>query len=80
MRSASVQQSASQPDARARIFLGYAGWGAGQLEAEIASGAWLVVPFDAGLVFDRPHEELWEEAIRSLGIEPATLFATQGMN
>ena len=68
----------------ARIFLGYAGWGPGQLEGEIATGAWLVVPLETTradrLVFDTPREELWTATVRSLGIEPATLITTQGVN
>ena len=71
---------AQDPLPRARIFLGYAGWGAGQLEREIAEGGWLVVPHDADLVFDEPLDGMWERAVRSLGIEPATLVPSQGMN
>ena len=70
----------AHPGLRARVFLGYAGWGAGQLENEIAQGSWLVVPLDETLVFEVPPEALWEQAIRSLGIDPATLVATQGVN
>ncbi len=72
------------PDSAARIFLGYAGWGAGQVEDEIADGAWLVVPMSddraGALVFDTTRDELWTAAVRSLGIEPATLVSTQGVN
>ncbi len=63
-----------------RIFLGYAGWGAGQLEQEIAQGSWLVVPLQRALVFDTDVDDLWAEAVRILGIEPATLVAAQGVN
>jgi putative transcriptional regulator len=65
---------------RARVFLGYAGWAPGQLEREIAEGSWLVVPTDARLVFEPAHERIWEQAVRSLGIEPATLVPSQGVN
>ena len=65
---------------RARVFLGYAGWAAGQLEREIAEGSWLVVPADPRLVFEPEHERVWEQAVRSLGIEPATLVPSQGVN
>jgi putative transcriptional regulator len=45
---------------RFRVFRGYAGWGSGQLEGELAAGAWLVVPASSQLVFDTPPEELWD--------------------
>jgi putative transcriptional regulator len=75
-----LRDAAARPPRHLRIFLGYAGWGAGQLEREIAEGSWLVVPVAERLVFDTPREALWTEAVRSLGIEPATLVATQGVN
>ncbi len=75
-----LQRIASAPHLTARVLLGYAGWAAGQLEAEIAAGAWLVVPALPEIVFDTPLESRWEQAIRSLGIDPAMLFATQGVN
>jgi putative transcriptional regulator len=75
-----LRDAASSPPHQLRVFLGYAGWGAGQLEREIADGSWLVVPVSQGLVFDTPPERLWDAAVRSLGIEPATLVATQGVN
>jgi putative transcriptional regulator len=71
---------ASDGAVRARVFLGYAGWAPGQLEQEIAQGSWLVVPVSARLVFEESHARLWEQAVRSLGIDPATLVATQGVN
>jgi putative transcriptional regulator len=45
---------------RLRIFRGYAGWGPGQLESELAGGAWGVVPASGELLFDTPVEELWD--------------------
>ena len=75
-----LEQIADNPDARARVFLGYAGWAAGQLESELAQGSWLVVPFSESLLFDVDEDSLWERAVRSLGVEPATLVATQGVN
>jgi putative transcriptional regulator len=71
---------AEGPLLTARVFLGYAGWGAGQLEAEIAGGAWLIVPASAAIVFETPIEARWEQAIRSLGIDPAMLVASRGVN
>ena len=75
-----LRRVAGTPALRARVFLGYAGWGAGQLEREIAEGSWLVVPVSPELVFEERHERLWEQAVRSLGIEPATLISSHGVN
>lgn len=48
---------------RSLVALGYAGWAPGQLEGEIAAGAWVVVPADEGLVFDPNHEKKWDRAM-----------------
>ena len=48
---------------RAIFLLGYAGWAPGQLEAEIAAGAWESVPADQMIVFDEPDSQKWDEAI-----------------
>ena len=58
--------------------LGYAGWGAGQLEAEIANNAWLTVPADRAIVFDTPIEQRWQAAARVLGIDIAGVSDTVG--
>lgn len=57
------------------LVLGYAGWGPGQLDAEIAQGAWIPVDLNETIVFDTPYEERWATALRSLGIDPARLTA-----
>ena len=51
--------AAADAELRCRIFNGYAGWASGQLEGELASGAWAVVPASAELLFDTPVEDLW---------------------
>jgi len=53
-------ESEEQPAVRYRVFLGYSGWGPDQLERELASGAWLVVPATGELLFDTPIEQLWD--------------------
>jgi putative transcriptional regulator len=53
------------------LVLGHAGWGAGQLDEEIARGAWLPVELDEALVFETPVDLRWERAFRALGIDPA---------
>jgi putative transcriptional regulator len=47
-----------------RVFRGYAGWGPGQLEAEIESGSWLVLDTEATDLFSGEPEELWREVLR----------------
>jgi putative transcriptional regulator len=47
--------------ARVRVYAGYAGWGAGQLEAEVVRNGWIVAPGDADSVFSRRPEEVWEK-------------------
>ena len=50
-----------------RLFVGYAGWDAGQLEKEIEEGAWTVVPAGPECIFSEAPEVLWQEmTIRSL--------------
>ena len=60
------------PDPRRRmVLLGYSGWGPGQLEKEIAAGAWLPVPLDEGVLFEVPLSQKWERAYALLGVSPA---------
>jgi putative transcriptional regulator len=61
---------------RMLLVLGYSGWGAGQLDAEIAQGSWIPVDFDERIVFDTPFEDRWASALRILGIDPARLSMT----
>ena len=67
---------ARRGERRMLLVLGYAGWGPGQLDAEIVQGAWIPVDFDARIIFDTPHPERWGTALRSLGIDPARLSAS----
>lgn len=61
------------------LVLGYAGWGAGQLEDEIAQNAWLTCDATDDLIFvDAPGEAQWHAALRSLGVDSRTLSATAG--
>lgn len=47
-----------------RVFSGYAGWAAGQLDGEMRRGDWFVLPGDPTIVFDRPPLDVWPELIR----------------
>ncbi len=60
------------------VALGYAGWGAGQLEQEIADNAWLSGPADARIVFETPDEERWQAAARLLGVDLNLLSGDAG--
>ena len=51
------------------VALGYAGWGPGQLEQELADNAWLTVPYEAKIVFHTPVEKRWKTAADKLGID-----------
>jgi putative transcriptional regulator len=47
-----------------RVYAGYAGWAAGQLEGEVARGDWHVIQADAKTIFDEKSEKIWPELIR----------------
>lgn len=60
------------------LALGYAGWGAGQLEAEIQDNGWLSVAADEGLVFDSDDDGKWRRALAKLGVSPEMLSGGAG--
>ncbi len=60
------------------LALGYAGWGAGQLEAEIQENGWLHCPADDDLIFGVDTESKYERALRKIGINPAMLSSEAG--
>lgn len=64
---------------RCRLLVGYAGWGPGQLESEMTASAWLTTTPDPELVFDTPPGEMWERAIRGLGVDPMALQLGPGI-
>jgi putative transcriptional regulator len=53
----------------ALVALGYAGWGEGQLEAELQDNAWLTVEADRAILFDTPIEQRWSAAARLMGVD-----------
>lgn len=63
---------------RFRLFLGYAGWGAGQLMEEILRNDWLTAPVRHDLVFPKDPEETWNQTLRSVGVDPASLASWTG--
>jgi putative transcriptional regulator len=75
-----LQLLQAPPSSRARVIVGYSGWGPGQLDHEIASSGWLTMDVDPALIFTVPPEEMWETAIRRLGTDPANLQASSGVH
>jgi putative transcriptional regulator len=60
------------------LALGYAGWGPGQLEQEMAQNAWLSAPADTDVLFDDQHDTKWRRALGKLKIDPLLLSAAAG--
>lgn len=60
------------------LALGYAGWGPGQLEAEIQGNGWLHCPADQSLLFGDEREATWANALGRIGIRPELLSAEAG--
>ncbi len=58
--------------------IGYAGWGAGQLEAELLADAWLITPFDRNILFSRDHETKPQAAASKMGIDLNLIGPTSG--
>ena len=64
-----------------RPLIGYAGWGAGQLESEIEEGSWLMLDFDGEFLLDSVPGVHWDDALSRLGVDPAAflMMAKSGM-
>ncbi|MBI1195451.1 MAG: YqgE/AlgH family protein [Gammaproteobacteria bacterium] len=60
------------------VALGYAGWGAGQLEREIMENSWLSGPVDPAIVFDLPYEDRWHAAAAFAGVDLNLLAGEAG--
>ena len=71
----------TDPDARPRrsvLVLGYAGWGEGQLEDELAENVWLTADPTEDLVFDADQAAKWSRALAGIGVDAAMLSAQGG--
>jgi putative transcriptional regulator len=75
-----LMETGETPEKHGRFLLGYAGWSGGQLENELAQSAWLTADVSRKLIFDTPPEQMWETAIRSLGIDPFALQMGGGVH
>jgi len=60
------------------VALGYAGWGAGQLESELAANAWLNGPADLDIIFNTPVAQRWDHAAKLLGVDLSLLSTDIG--
>ncbi|OOG28579.1 hypothetical protein B1C78_01710 [Thioalkalivibrio denitrificans] len=60
------------------VALGYAGWGAGQLEQEIAANAWLTTPSDPDILFTLPADRRWQAAATRLGVDLSLISGDAG--
>jgi putative transcriptional regulator len=65
---------------RTVVLAGYAGWGPGQLDAELEQSAWLIMPVELDLIFEIPASASWEMAIRRLGADPHLLQMGHGVH
>jgi putative transcriptional regulator len=63
---------------QAMLALGYAGWGAGQLDSEIQENTWLNAPADESLIFDALQQDKWQRSIAKLGIDISLLSGEAG--
>lgn len=70
----------AQPAPRARVLAGYAGWGPGQLDEELAASAWLIGDVELDLIFDVEPTAMWDTAIRRLGADPSALTTSHGVH
>jgi putative transcriptional regulator len=63
---------------RAVLLLGYAGWGDGQLEEELADNVWLTADADQDLLFDTDFDTKWSRALAGIGVDAARLSRQSG--
>jgi putative transcriptional regulator len=56
-----------EPSNLVRVYMGYAGWASGQLQFELSTGSWIILPADLKLVFARDPLQMWPNIMRSLG-------------
>lgn len=63
---------------RAVLLLGYAGWGDGQIEEELAENVWLTADADLDLIFDEDHDTKWSRALARIGVDAAWLSSDAG--
>lgn len=60
------------------VTLGFAGWGPGQLERELAENSWLAAPTDLDILFDLPFAQRWSAAARRIGVDISLISQEAG--
>lgn len=60
------------------VALGYSGWGAGQLEGEIAANGWLTCSHEAGIIYDTDNDGKYSKIMKSMGIDPKLISHDAG--
>jgi putative transcriptional regulator len=75
---AGLGAGAAEQPRRSLLALGYAGWGAGQLENEIKQNVWLTCDADEALIFGGDYERKWSRALAKLGVDPERLSSVAG--
>jgi putative transcriptional regulator len=71
---------AAAPPPKLRFLMGYAGWGGGQLEGELAEGSWVHAAVNPDLIFGTHPDQLWAAVLESIGIQPASLVPGSGVH
>lgn len=75
-----LRSIAAAPPGRIRFLLGYSGWGPGQLAAEMVRGSWLHANVTPELIFDTEPADMWQTALRSIGIDPESIVPGEGVH
>jgi len=70
--------ASASPPRHSLLALGYAGWGPGQIEDELASNAWLIVDADEAIIFCEDGVDQWEKALGKIGVSPEHLSSSTG--
>ena len=75
----SLKELLKGPPERFRLCLGYAGWGPGQIEAELREGAWITAEPSSHHVLATPSHQMWEAVLKGMGIDPVMLLSGGGL-
>ena len=70
--------ASGEPPRESIMALGYSGWGAGQLESEIAENAWLISEAVPDIVYGAEHDSKWGRALKLMGIDASRLHSAGG--
>jgi len=73
-----LHRLAQEPPRVFRFFLGYSGWGAGQLTQEMMRNDWVTAPVQEELLFAEDPENSWATALRAIGVNPGSLVSGAG--